>query len=850
MQQDSGVATPLTGLTAAEVAERVARGETNAAAHGTSRSVWQITRANLFNFFNNILFVIGAALIALGRYNDAFTSVGLGLINALIGTVQEVRAKKQLDRIALTSRVPARVVRDGAEVDIDPDQLVLGDVVVARPGDQVLVDGRVTGDTVLGIDESLLTGEADVLRKAPGDAILSGSVVVSGHGHFEATGVGEASYAHGLTASAREFVPTQTPLQRQVNIIVRAVTLVVALMSFAILFQAILENFALARIVQVSAVLSGQVPYGLFFLIALAYAAGAATLARRGALVQQTNAVESLANIDTVCLDKTGTLTANRLELAEVHAFVPASDADVRRVLGAYAHSTGSPNGTSEALAAGLPGEAGATLEVPFQSSTKWSAQSLPAAVLGDRADDWATLVLGAPEVLAPHLADAALFAPGGPGDAQQAAWTDRGLRVLLVAASPKPITPGAGETPAAFDPRSLTPVALVALRDELRPQALETLKMLAAGGTDIKIISGDSPRTVAALAKQADLGPDILMVTGPELDALGDGEFAEAAKTGTIFGRATPAHKERLVQALKAQGRYVAMLGDGTNDALSLKRADVGIAMESGATITRNVADMVLLKDSFAAVGPAMIEGRRIADGLTKSLYLFIPRVITSILVIVFVTMLGMGFPYSPAQVALTLFTVGIPSLALTLWSRPDPVKPHLLRRIVEFALPAGIVTAVFATSIYAMFHELIARSFQIGRIPPGAAERWAQYTGVAASSSEFSEAAATIIAQTAMSTFVSFCAFGLILFVEPPARFFTGWAPVSPDKRPLWLVVGLFATYMVVLHVEVTANYFGLLTPHGPEWKVYAVAFPLWFLTLRTLWRHRLFPRMLGLD
>lgn len=838
----------LAGLTTAEVRERVAGGQTNAAAHGSSRSIWSIARANLFNFFNNVLFVIGIALVALGRYNDAFTSVGLGLINALIGTVQEVRAKHQLDRIALTSRVPARVRRDGSDVEIDPEDVVLDDLVLVAPGDQVIVDGEVVGDTALGVDESLLTGEADVLVKKPGDAVLSGSVVVSGAGAFRATGVGEASYAHGLTASAREFVPSQTPLQRQVNIVVRAVTLVVALMSFAILFQAVLEDFPLTRIVQVSAVLSGQVPYGLFFLIALAYATGAATLAKKGALVQQTNAVESLANLDTVCLDKTGTLTANRIQVEDVVSF-GAELASVRRVLGAFAHSTGTPNGTSEALAAGLPGEAVASVEVPFRSAAKWSAQSLPAEVLGEQARAWTTLVLGAPEVLTPLVgADSASTAPDLA--ARQAEWTERGLRVLLLAASPVPVTPAVGDEAAAFTPRDLTPIALVALRDELRPGALETLRMLAAGGVDIKVISGDSPRTVAALARQADLGPDVRLVTGPELDAMSDGEFAEAARTGTIFGRATPAHKERLVEALRAQGRYVAMLGDGANDALSLKRADVGIAMESGAQITRNVADMVLLKDSFAAVGPAIIEGRRIVDGLTKSLYLFIPRVITSILVITFVTMLGLGFPYSPAQVALTLFTVGIPSLALTLWARPDRIQPHLLRRIVEFALPAGIVTAVFATSIYAFFYEIIAKSVTSGRIPPGAAEAWSKYTGVSATSAEFGSAAATIIAQTAMSTFVSFCAFGLLLFVEPPARFFAGWSPVSPDRRPAWLAVGLTVIYLVVLHVEVTASYFGLLTPHGPEWFVYAGALPLWFVTLRTLWRHRLFPRMLGLD
>ncbi|MFN8084514.1 MAG: HAD-IC family P-type ATPase [Dermatophilaceae bacterium] len=848
------------GLTAAQVRERTAAGETNRAEHSTTRPVWDIVRANLFTFFNNLLFVIGAALIVLGQWNDAVTTVGLGLVNALIGMISELRAKRTLDAITVLARTQVSVLREGAEARVDPDEIVRGDVVVASPGDQVVVDGVVVGTDPLGIDESLLTGEADVLTKVPGDTVLSGSVVANGRGYYEATAVGEHSYAHRLTATVRAFAPSRTPLQRQVDLVVRAVTLVVALMSFAILFQALLESFALTRIVQVSAVLSGQIPYGLFFIVALAYATGAATLAKRGALVQQTNAVESLANVDTVCLDKTGTLTANRLEVAEVVAFsgsapVPADSPfhdEVCRLLGTFARSTQNPNATTTALATGLPGEPVTPhLEVAFSSTTKWSAQSLPEAALGEHAAQWATLVLGAPELLAAALGPGAeAFAPGGVAAEQQRVWAAGGLRVLLLAASSVPVSPPADPTSApSYTPVGLTPLALVAMREELRPHALATLRTLADAGIDLKIISGDDPRTVAALALQAGLGPTLQLVTGPELDAMSDRELAEAARTGTVFGRATPAHKERLVTALRASGRYVAMVGDGTNDALSLKKADLGIAMESGSPVTRNVADMVLLADSFAAVAPALVEGRRIVDGLTKSLFLFIPRVLTSILVIVFVTMLGLGFPYSPAQVALTLFTVGIPSLALTLWARPDRPPGHLLRRVISFSVPAAIVTGVAATSIYTFFYQFVGRGLASRDIPLRAAERWSAYTGVDITSSDFANAAGTIVAQTAMSSFTSFAAFLLLLLIEPPTRFFSGWAPVSPDKRPGWLAAGLFVTYLVVLLVPRTANYFGLLTPGGPELLVLAAVLPVWFFALRTIWRRRWFDRFLGL-
>ena len=846
--------TPPLGLSSAEVAARVAAGETNAAAAPPSRTLWQIARTNLFTFFNDILFAIGVALIALGRWNDAATSVGLGLVNALIGTAQEIRAKRKLDAIQLLSERPAVVVRDGREQDISPAQVVLGDVIRLTPGEQVLVDGEVVQGQV-GVDESMLTGEADVIPRRVGDALQSGSFTVSGEAWYRATAVGHDTFASTLTASAREFTVSQTPLQRRINIVVRAVTLVVALMSFAILVQAILDSFDVTQIVQVSAVLSGQVPYGLFFVIALAYAGGAATIARRGALVQQTNAVESLSNVDTVCLDKTGTLTAGRLEVAEVLTFGDADPDEVRRLLGTFARSSQSPNATSGALAAGLPGESvegGA--EIPFQSATKWSAQSLPAWVLGDHAVAWRTIVLGAPEILLPRLGvDVADFRPEGPGNERLDAWADEGLRVLLVATTSEHIETGEtapGEHPA-FDPQSLTPLALVALRDELRPHALTTLTALRDARIDVKIISGDSPRTVASLARQAGLGDDIRLVTGAELDAMSEGEFADAAVEATIFGRATPRHKELLVAALQDRGRYVAMLGDGTNDALSLKRSDVGVAMESGSSVTRNVADVVLLQDSFGALSPAFVEGRRINAALTRSLNLFIARVVTSILVIVFVSMIGLGFPYEPAQVALTVFTVGIPSLMLTRWARPEPPEPDVLRRLARFVLPAGIVTAVMGTLVYAGFYRLIQNGVTSNHVPLRAAERWSTYTGVTVGDANFETVTATIVAQSALSGFVSFAAFGLLLFLEPPNRFFTGWTTVSPDKRPAWLALGLAGVMVAVLNIDAVANYFGLVTPgHGPEWLVYAVALPVWFLLLRTIWRRRWFERVLGLD
>jgi cation-transporting ATPase E len=828
------------GLTQQEVHARQQRGESNAASFRSSRSYWDIVRTNLFNFFNNILFAIGIALIALGQYNDAFTSVGQGLVNALIGTVQEINAKRKLDKIALLTRAKVRVLRDGHEQEIDPAELVKGDVVRVQAGDQIVVDGRVVGGGRLEMDESLLTGEPDMVPKQDGDTLLSGSFCVTGDAYYQAEKVGAESFANQLTETVRAFQAIKTPLQQQINFAVRLVTFVVALMSGVILFQTVLEDFPLIRIVQISAVLSGQVPYGLFFLIALAYAVGAAEIAKRGALVQQTNAVESLSNVDVLCMDKTGTLTANRLLFHAVYPLPGLDEATLRMRLGTFARSASTSNTTSEALAA-LPAEQQAPVdEIPFASARKWSALAF------DASPQRGVYALGAVEMLAPFLpADA--MAPDGVLARQVAEWSDRGLRVLLLAANPNATSlhdpAGQPQLPA------LQPLGLVALADELRPRVKETIAAFANLGIQLKIISGDNPQTVAALAKQAGLPANLRMATGPELAQMPPELFDQVTAETTVFGRIAPEQKEQIVASLIRQGHYVAMMGDGVNDALSLKKAKLGIAMESGSNVTRNVADMILLNDSFAALLPALTEGKRIISGLSISLYLFLTRVVTSMLIIIAIRMIGLGFPYEPSQVALTLFTVGVPTLLLTWWARPETPKPDLLRRLLCFALPASVVTMIFGVGIYTYFYELVLGAVSTYRIPPDAAARWSAYTGLSYDTVGFGPAAATIVAQTALSTFVSFASFGLILFLEPPSRFFAGWAPVSPDRRPALLALALAIIYIVVLIIPATANYFGLVTPglRGPELRVMLVGLPLWFLILRTIWRAKLFERLL---
>ncbi|WP_328467751.1 HAD-IC family P-type ATPase [Actinoplanes sp. NBC_00393] len=821
---------PAQGLTGAEAEARRRRGEANTAGKGGARGYAEILRTNVFSFFNLILFVIGATLLILGRYNDALISVGLGLINAVISAGQEIRAKRKLDRLQLLDRSGVLVVRDGREVEIDPSLVVRGDVLRVRPGDQIVVDGPLLDGGRLEADESLLTGESDPVVKHPGDDLRSGSLCVSGDGHQLARDVGAHSYAGRLTAEARRSTTDRTPLQRSIETIVRLVMALVALMSGAILGQAVIEGFTVLRVVQITAVLSGLVPYGLFFLIALAYTAGAVRIARHGALIQQVNAVESVSNVDVVCTDKTGTLTTGQLTVEEIIPLGATEYAEVAAILGSVAHNAATPNLTALALAAALPGEVWEVRdEVPFSSSLRWSG--LVAAE--------GTWVLGAPDAFGPRLRR-----PLRAGEVT--ARTGRGLRVLLLARAEGPLRDDAGRPELPM----LEPVGLVALADELRDDVVATIQRFREEGVEVKVLSGDDPRTVAAIARRAGLDADE-PVPGADLDDMDDDALDRVVARTAVFGRVVPEHKERIVRALRRQGHYVAMIGDGVNDARALKQAQVGVAMRSGSAVTRDVADIVLVDDSFAALPPAQSEGRRIINGIGISLYVFLARVASQGLVIVAVTMLGLGFPYSPTQVGLTMFTVGIPTVFLTFWARATPPDPHLVRNLVRFVVPAAVVTATFGTAVYTALYELLTVGFSSGRTPERIIDEFEQYTGLQSGGDvDFTTASATILAQTGLSTFFCFASFLLILFLVPRSRVFAAWTSPTGEIRPVLLVCALCLIFAAILNVPVLWDYFGLMGPSRPVFLVVLPALILWYASLTAVLRFQLFDRLLGLQ
>lgn len=809
---------PQLGLTTAEAEQRLARGLGNVADLASSRSYAQIVRENLLTFLNITLVGIGVVLVALELPKDAILTCGLAILNAAIGVVQEVFAKRRLDKIALLSRAKSTVIRDGAEQEQFPEQLVIGDILALKAGDQAVLDGTVVGDGQMEMDESLLTGESDAIHKHPGDPVYAGSFCLSGAARYQATKVGKDSVANRIVAGARAFKLSLTPLQRDVNMIVRILIAIATTMLAMLILSSVVWGFSLQETAVAAAVVLGIIPSGLFLMITITYSMASIRLARQNALVQQVNAVESLSNVNVFCMDKTGTLTSNSLVLQEVQP-TAGDEAAARRVLGAMAHSAQAANKTTEAIAAACPGPTVALVdEVPFSSARKWSA------IVADADALRGVYALGAPEFLGPLLAHEAGQPP--------AHWLEQGLRVLLVASSPSvaPIHDGQGEPKM---PADLAPLTWIAIRDELRPHSKETLEGFQAAGIQLKIISGDNPDTVAALARQAGLRDDATLVSGVDLAKMGDAEFDAAAVSCTVFGRITPEQKARLVDALQRVGHYVAMTGDGVNDVMSLKKANLGIAMESGSQATRAAADIVLLKDAFGALPVAFAEGQRVRRGLQGVLGLFLSRVFVVVAALMLCGVVRIGFPFSPGNITLlTLLTVGIPTFGLSLWARPGTPPRSLIRSLVSFVLPAAVTISVAAFAVYTLFFFIddVALS-ELRSSAPGAIM------------------ARDLLARDALTYLLVLAGVGLVLFAAPPTPWWAVLEPSEGEWRPTALALAMLPLYVVLLAIEPVRDFFGSHLLAAWEYLVIALIALAWVLVLRYVYASRLFDRYLGL-
>ncbi len=804
----------LNGLSEQEAAERRARGLGNDARLKTGRTYGQIVRENLLTFFNLVLFGLGGILLLLGSPRDAFFTAAIGLVNALVATAQEVRAKIKLDRIAVLARPRAVVIREGQEKEVDPSAVVVGDLLVAGPGDQILVDGPLVGDRGADLDESMLTGESDPVPKKPGDLVYSGTFVLTGRVVYEAQKVGKESFANKLAQSARTFTRELTPLQREVNLAVRVLLLLVLFFGVLIIDNYIINrNLTMLESVQAASVVFGLAPSSLFLMIVVTYALGAVRIVDKGALVQKSNAVESLCHVDVLCLDKTGTLTANKICLNEV---VPLSHLDqdsIRQILGAYARSVTAPNRTSEAIAVACDGALRPIREeVPFSSARKWSALAFDSTDSKSEPAIHGTYVLGAPEMLEPTLAQR-----DGAWQATAQGWAEKGHRVVMFAFRPElvPLSDPGGQP---CLPSGLISLGLLGFTDELRPDARSTLDGFRQAGIQVKIISGDNPQTVAALARQAGLGEEdapLQVVSGLDLAAMDESQFVQAAGEAAIFGRITPEQKQRLVQVLRDRGRYAAMTGDGVNDVLALKHAKLSIAMQSGTPATRGVADIVLLGDAFSALPETFLEGQRIMNSMSDVLRLYLTRIFCLAINIATVSMLAAGYPYTPAQNSIiSIFTLSIPSLALALWARPAPV-PHgsILRQLANFVIPATIITAPALSLVYTWFY---------------ATTRDIPY------------------AQLMMTYATITTGLLLVVFVQPPIRFFAGGDRLAGDWRPTILALGLLVVMLISPGVPVLNDFFSLGGLRQPVDALIIGGITLvWMLVLRFTWKLKLFDR-----
>jgi cation-transporting ATPase E len=669
-------AAQLDGLDAAAVAERVGRGQVNQAPSGHSRTTWDILRANVLTRFNALLGSILVLALIIGPLQDAVFGVIL-VVNTAVGVVQEVRAKRTLDRLAVLNAPKARLVRSGELREAPVGEIVIDDVLELRQGDQIPVDGTVLASTGLEVDESLLTGEADSVLKEPGSEVLSGSVVVAGAGRFQVTRLGADAYARKLADEAKRFKMCVSELRNGINRVLVYISWVI-LPTAAILAvsQFRSQSDVLDGIRASIAGVVGMVPEGLVLLTSVAFAAAVVRLGRRDALVQELPAVELLARVDVICLDKTGTITDGDATVREVETMGPGDDH--ARALRAVAGADDHPNASLRAIAAAFPPDPGATPRllhaVPFSSSRKWSGATF---------EGLGTCILGAPEIV--------LGGVPQPGDAQSRvdAHASDGMRVIMFARSATPLT--GPELPS-----DMVPGALVVIEERVRPDAADTIGFFAAQGVAVKVISGDSPRTVGAVARRVGVPAAESPFDARSLPT-DPVELGNTLEGHSVFGRVTPHQKRAMVRALQANGHTVAMTGDGVNDVLALKEADIGIAMGSGSPASRAVAPLVLLSGSFAILPHAVAEGRRVIANVERVADLFLSKTMYATLLAIAVGLASVPFPFLPRHLTIVAaLTIGIPGFFLALAPNARRARPGFLNRILRFAVPAGSMAAL----------------------------------------------------------------------------------------------------------------------------------------------------------
>ncbi len=672
------------GLSDDEVRKRIEQGQINEAPTANARSFADIVRKNTFTWFNGLIGSLWIVMLLVAPIQDSLFGFVI-VANTLIGIVQEYRASRTLEKLAVIGEAKPVVRRNGVDTEVRPSEIVLDDVILLSAGDQLVVDGAVLQANGLQIDESLLTGEADPVDKHPGEAAMSGSFVVAGSGIYQATRVGRESFAAGLTEQAKKFELTNSELRDAINKFIRIVSYFLVPVGILLLTSQLLRaqlpiNEAIRGTI---AGVVTMVPEGLVLLTSIAMAVSVIRLAQRRVLVQDLPAVEVLARVDTVCADKTGTLTEPGMHLGDVVAVGNRSESELREVLGALAAAETSPNPTILAIAQSCadPGWS-VTSTVPFSSARKWASVAFA---------DHGAWVLGAPEMVVPD--DARVRELATP-------YANQGARVLVVAAAQDQTR----AVDADHGPGAVTPQALVIIDQRLRDDARGTVEYFLDQGVRVKVISGDNAETVGAIAQQAGVpgAEDPIDARHAPTDT---DDLAQTMSEHSVFGRVAPAQKQQMVDALHLGGSTVAMTGDGVNDVLALKNADLGIAMGSGSGATRAVAQLVLLDSKWSVLPSVVAEGRRVLGNIERVSDVFLTKSVYSTVISVMTGVFAVAFPFLPRHLSLvSALTIGIPGFFLALMPNKERFRPGFFKRVLVFAIPAGIIAAVSAWTSYAI--------------------------------------------------------------------------------------------------------------------------------------------------
>ncbi|HEY0318159.1 MAG TPA: HAD-IC family P-type ATPase [Solirubrobacterales bacterium] len=758
----------------------------------SSRSTSSIVAGNVFTLFNGIIGVFFVLDLGLGLYADALFGV-IAVVNSYIGIRQELKAKATLDELAVLVAPRAEVVRDGSVVELLATEVVPGDVVQVRPGDQLVADGEVIANRGLTVDESMLTGESDGIQKRTSDRVLSGSFCISGSGHYVVDAVREQSYAGKLAGEARAFRHPPSPLQEEVNRVIVACTYVMLPLAALLILTLKVRSVNLDEAAQTAtAGLVTLIPEGLVLLMSVTFAVAAVRLAKRDTLVQQMSASESLAAVDTICVDKTGTLTAGELRLAGVEFADGVDPAAGAAALGRFAASAGDRNRTLETIAERYPGQPQrVSAEVPFSSEWKWSGLAL-----ADGSAAGSTYVLGAPDILAG--AGALTLPPRLASRLEEE--TAAGRRVVAFGEADASLPSDPAATPA---PR-MQPLALVVLEETLRPDAAETIATMREEQVDLKLISGDAKATVTAVAYAVGVPRDAGVVEGPDLPD-DPAQLAEVALAKTIFCRIKPEQKKALVSALVGAGRYVAMIGDGVNDVPALKQARMAVAMGSGTQVTKGVADVVLLKDQFSRLPEAVGEGRRIARNVHRLGRLYLTKTVYAAALILLVAVPGFAFPFLPRHLTLAAFlTIGIPSFVLALAPSDGPLyRGRLLRSLAAFAVPAGVATALASILSFFLVDTVAGASLEAGR--------------------------------TAATTTLIVLGLAFVLLLERgPGR-----EHIAIQSYMLAMVAGLGALFAGILALPPLRSFFDMALLNAGEWFLALLAAAIGLTIASVLWR-----------